>query len=393
MTILRHLIKLIWNKKRTHALLLVELVATFLVLFAVMSLLVYKVGNYISPIGYQYDNRWVVSMNWATTPDSIAAPVRQRIKQRVLAYPEVEAVSFSSGNAPFSNGTSNGTQKINGKSVDSYNFWVDEDFARTLDISLLEGRWFTKADDVQSEVLPVIITQTFKEKVYGDEPVVGKIMVSDEDSKDKKRIIGVIGNYKRGGEYEENSPGLFYKIRKDDWQNALILHVRPGTDARFEARMMTELGRIAKGWSFSLNYMTDQRAEKHSQETISTATFIILITFLLINVALGLFGVLNVSISRRRGEIGLRRALGATERSISWQFVGEMWVLATFALLLGLLLAGQFPLLNVFDLDAGVYLTAMAVAVVIIYLLVTLCAVFPSRQAAMVQPAVALHEE
>ncbi|MDB5239453.1 MAG: macrolide transporter permease [Spirosoma sp.] len=70
-----------------------------------------------------------------------------------------------------------------------------------------------------------------------------------------------------------------------------------------------------------------------------------------------------------------------------------MWVLATFALVLGLLLAGQFPLMNVFDLDTGVYLMAMAASVLIIYLLVTLCAVFPSRQAATVQPAVALHEE
>jgi putative ABC transport system permease protein len=52
-------------------------------------------------------------------------------------------------------------------------------------------------------------------------------------------------------------------------------------------------------------------------------------SFLLINVALGLFGILNVSIAKRRSEIGLRRALGATGRGISRQFVGEMWVLTT----------------------------------------------------------------
>jgi putative ABC transport system permease protein len=53
----------------------------------------------------------------------------------------------------------------------------------------------------------------------------------------------------------------------------------------------------------------------------------------------------------------------------------------------------QFPLLNVFDLQAGVYLTAMGIAALIIYLIVTLCALFPSRQAALIQPATALHEE
>lgn len=387
----RHLFTLIWNKKRSNALLLVELLASFLVLFGVTSLIVYNVSNYREPIGFQYKDRWVVNADWGQTPDSLVTPVWQQLKQRIGTYPEVLAVSSSSGNTPFANGTSNGIPTYNGVKVYTYNFWTDEDFARTMEMPLLEGRWFDKSD-MAAAVTPVVVTRKFREQVFGDQPAVGKLLVG-EDQKDKKRIIGVVDNYKRSGEFEKVEAGMFHRAHPGDWQNALAIHVRPGTDAQFEAKLMKDLGQIAKGWNLELNYMADQRDNQHNVSLVPMIIFLVVSTFLLVNVALGLFGVLNVSITRRRGEIGLRRALGATEGSISRQFVGEIWVLATFALLLGLLLAGHFPLMHVFDLEARVYLIAMLLSVIVIYLIVTICALYPSRQAATIQPAVALHEE
>jgi putative ABC transport system permease protein len=49
--------------------------------------------------------------------------------------------------------------------------------------------------------------------------------------------------------------------------------------------------------------------------------------------------------------------------------------------------------LNVFDLPASVYLIAMLLAVVFIYLLVLVCSLYPGKQASAILPAVALHEE
>ena len=115
--------------------------------------------------------------------------------------------------------------------------------------------------------------------------------------------------------------------------------------------------------------------------------------FLIFNVALGLFGVLFQTISRRKGEIGLRRAVCATRSNILWQFVDESIVIATVALILGFFFAVQFPLLHVFDVESSIYLLGMVFAVISIFLLVILCALLPSRQAASILPAAALHEE
>ena len=115
--------------------------------------------------------------------------------------------------------------------------------------------------------------------------------------------------------------------------------------------------------------------------------------FLIINVALGLFGVLWYNINKRRGEIGLRMAVGATRDSVSRQLVYEALILATFSLIIGSFFAIQFPLLNVFDLPAIVYIIALILAILFIYLLVFICSLSPGKQAAGVYPAIALHED
>jgi putative ABC transport system permease protein len=106
-----------------------------------------------------------------------------------------------------------------------------------------------------------------------------------------------------------------------------------------------------------------------------------------------LFGVLWYNINNRRGEIGLRRAVGANGALVSGQLVAEALILATFSLFVGSFFAVQFPLLNVFDLPASVYLIALILAILFIYVLVLVCSLYPGKQAAAILPAVALHEE
>jgi putative ABC transport system permease protein len=60
---------------------------------------------------------------------------------------------------------------------------------------------------------------------------------------------------------------------------------------------------------------------------------------------------------------------------------------------LGLLVAVQFPLLGAFEERTSVYLTAIVLAAGALYLLATVCALYPSQLAAGIRPAVALREE
>lgn len=386
---IRHLIKLSWNKKKAHALLIVEVWASFMVLFGLATLIIYNVRNYSEPLGFSYENVWAINLSNNQDTTEIAQKAKM-ISQRLKAYPEVESVSRMSDNFPFSS-SYNGRVVGHGKTTMQVGFYVtDEQFARTLTIPLAAGRWYRNTDSV-GKSKPVILNQKAVESLFGDENPLGKALGSEGSA---WQVAGVINAFKGKGEFTEEGPVMVELLNENDpWNKTMLIRVKPGTDAVFEAKVVRDITSMVKGWSMEVSYLSEARKNLHNQTLVPIIIFLIICSFLLINVALGLFGVLNVSIARRRGEIGLRRALGATEGAISEQFVVEIWVLATFALVLGLLLAGQFPLLNVFDLDSDVYLLAMLVSVIIIYLLVTLCALYPSRQAATIQPAVALHEE
>ncbi len=389
---IRHLIKLIWNKKKAHSLLIVEIWASFLVLFGLCTLVVYNVRNYAEPLGFSYENVWAI--NLSNNQDTVnVAEKTQQILQRIKAYQEVESASLLSSELyPFSNSNNGFSTTYKNRTIGVNYLATDENFAKTMSINLVAGQWYNRADG-GGKYTPVVINLKAQEALFENENPVGKVL-TDYEKKARWIITGVVDTYKDKGEFMQNKPTLFEMTDpKNGWNKTLVMKVQPGTDAVFEASMLKDITTIVKDWNVQIVYLDAARQSKINQTLVPTIIFLIICGFLLINVALGLFGVLNVSIAKRRGEIGLRRALGATESSISWQFIGEMWVLATFALILGLVLAGQFPLLNVFDLDAGTYLVAMLISVIVIYLLVTLCALFPSRQAATVQPAVALHEE
>lgn len=384
---IRHLFKLIWNKKKSHALLLVEIWASFLVLFGLTSLIVYNVRNYTQPLGFEYKNGWAIGLS--NNQDTVdVAEKTQRILERLKTYPAVEAGSRMSNNFPFSGSQMNNGISYNKKNVLVDFYVADDHFAKTLAIPVVTGRWYINADSV-GKYSPVVINQKAKEAWFGDhENPLGKIL------DDRYKVVGVVNTFKARGEFMADSPALFEQLdAKSPWNSLLLIRVKPGTDALFEAKIVKEITAMVPGWSVEVDHLTDSRKNKHNLTLVPVIIFLIVSGFLLINVALGLFGVLNLSIAKRRGEIGLRRALGATGNGISRQFIGEIWVLATFGLLIGLLFAAQFPLLNVFDLEAGIYLTAIVLSILIIYGIVTICALFPSRQAAYIQPAVALHEE
>src|SRR6201992_3889491 len=105
--------------------------------------------------------------------------------------------------------------------------------------------------------------------------------------------------------------------------------------------------------------MRDKRTTLNYFTLVPMIALLIVACFLVINVALGLFGVLWYNINKRRGEIGLRRAIGASGQSVSSQLVSESLILATLSLILGAFFAVQFPLLNVFNLQASIYIIAM----------------------------------
>lgn len=398
---IRHLFTLIWNRKKQNFLMITEIFFSFLVLFGVLSLAFYYLHNYRKPLGFNYDNVWVMTMRWNQEKPIEVKAIQGRLKQQLKSNPEVEGVALASANVPYTMQTMNGDFSNNSRSVNTAFFQVDQDFAALMRLKITDGHWFTNQEQ-NSPYSNIVITQSLRDELFQGEPVIGKIVAgySGDSKNPKTRIIGVVEAYKQKGEYAEDKPGFFeyqYVENAADTTgipfNTLLIRVKPGVTSAFEEKLMKQANQVARGWTLEIKSMDEMRASHNKVSLIPLIIFSVVCGFLIINVALGLFGVLWYNINRRISEIGLRRAIGAASGQVYRQFIGEVLVLATFGVVLGIFIAVQFPLLQVFAVQTSVYLTAMGAAVVVIYALAAGCAAYPSRQAAKIAPATALHEE
>lgn len=392
---IKHLWKLIWNKKKQNFLLMSEMLVSFVVLFAVFTLVVYYYQNYRKPLGFSYENVWVVSFTNSPkqTPADSMAQFHEILKQSMKSMPQVKAVSFTNSNVPFAMSTEMNDLTY-GKVKTMGNFHhAEAEYAGVLGLSVLQGRWFTPADRA-GKLKPVVISQTMKEKLFGNDHAVGAELTIGEGP-EKVKVVGVVADSKEQGDYQAVEPA-FYQLMDTaahGWVNSMLVKVSPDADAAFEGRLYKLLANSFKDSNVEIDYLSKKRVSKNNITLVPMLILLVVAAFLIINVALGLFGVLWYNINKRKGEIGLRRAVGASAGAISRQLLGEALVLSTISLLVGCFFAIQFPLLHVFDLPASVYLAAMVLAIVFIYALVLLCAWYPGKQAADIYPAVALHED
>ncbi|MEO5591033.1 MAG: FtsX-like permease family protein [Chitinophagaceae bacterium] len=398
----KHLFKMIWNKKKQNALLISEMLISFMVLFAVFTLLVFDYQNYQKPMGFEYENVWVVNYSNPVNirnADSLKL-FYETLKQTVKALPQVKEISYSSNNFPFSNSTSQSGFTYGKIHIDHINWYhAGDSYMDVLNVNLNEGRWFSK-EDIVSKNRPVVINAALKEMIFGNESAIGKLIGSDwrdpsVKDKDKMRVIGVVRDMKMKGDYANPGVAVYNRVDTGEyrWLNSMLVSVTPGAGAAFEEKLYKTLANAMSNSNIEIEHLADKRVKANYFSVVPIIVMLIVAGFLVCNVALGLFGVLWYNINKRRGEIGLRRAVGASGKSVTWQLIGEAMVVATFSLIVGSFFAIQFPLLNVFDLSSNTYFIALALSIVFIYLLVLVCALYPGRQAAGIYPAVALHED
>ena len=137
-----HLFKLIWNKKKQNFLLITEMFVSFLVVFAVFTLLVYNYKNYKAPMGIDYKDVWLVNYTPPENinrPDSVAMYI-DNLKRLLRSMPQIKEVSFTSNNVPFSFNTSNSNVTYNKHETMSNMYGAEDTYAKVLDMKMLQGR-------------------------------------------------------------------------------------------------------------------------------------------------------------------------------------------------------------------------------------------------------------
>ena len=390
---IRHLCKLVWNRKRANALTAFQIFISFLIVFITASLAVDKANSYRQPLGFSYENRWVVEFREDRTrpaPSETKAPSRRHIYQALEEFDWVESVGVANNGAiPYSN-TRLGAFSKEGKMVGFGE--VSDEFHEVSDLDLVSGRWFSE-EDAALDWEPLVITQPLSEALFGREDPIGQQVEEWGGDDGDGRVVGVVSAYRRRGEFSEDNFFILARLEYDDHHTRFLVKVRPDTPLAAQEQIFKRLKAMAPWYIVDITTLEEDRTSSFKLTLTYLFAAGVVSVLVLGMVALSLSGVLWQRTTLRTEEIGLRRALGGSAASIYAQLTGEMLVVASIGVIAGLLLVLQLPLLELLDYTSGTYALSLAFAALVIYGLVIVCSLYPGRLACRIRPVEALHHE
>ncbi|MEM7588094.1 MAG: ABC transporter permease [Acidobacteriota bacterium] len=401
----RHMLRIVWNRKASNALIILEILVSFLVIFAVATAAITTWRNYHRPLGYTWEDVWHVSLRTGASKlegERLTAAnqtVARLLRELETLEPVQRAAAAHFPPYTQSSSTRNWTTSDNGL-MRTEIIRASPEVFEVLGIPLVAGRGFEAADAALAWQ-PVVVNRSFVRDHFGvsAQEAVGQALDfgGDDNGRPEKRVVGVIDDYRKGGELAVPNNMMFEPAWLEEEQRPmtqLAIKLAPGTTAAFEEELLKRLQAVAPEWSFNVRALASKRATYLRLRLAPLVAAGTVATFLILMVGLGLVGVLWQNVTQRTLEVGLRRAKGATRPNIHWQILGEMLMIASLGLVLGALVIVQVPLMGWFRfLDVATYGFAFSISAVAIYALAAICGLYPSWLAARIQPAEALHYE
>jgi putative ABC transport system permease protein len=396
---IKQLIKLIWNRRRSNAFILLEILAAFLVLSGVATFGLHYWHRFRQPLGFSYENVWSInayeegveygSMDRVETLHKILGALKDFKEVRAIGQAEYNFYTVGSNRFRF---------HYQGRYLNCLSMRISDGCKDVLKPDLIQGRWFEKSDDNRKHP-PVIINKRFADALFGRENPLGKLLETvsaDNEVIEALTVVGVVSEFRLYGEYDELRPFVLARTTLQNPDNMpyspLLIRIDPSAAASLKARMLAEFQLLAPIWTFRITSVAMIRNEKLIEGFAGFFTLGLVAFFLMVMVALGLTGVLWQNVTRRTREIGLRRAAGAPVMRIFQQIAGEMIVITTTAVILGMIFVLHFLLLDIAAYFRGQpYIWGMTIAAAIIYFLTLICTLYPGYLAIRIHPAEALH--
>jgi predicted permease len=324
----------------------------------------------------------------------------ERVEDEVLALPGADGIAGSS--VPLLTGSSSGTNVrvegfVRGPDTDANTRVnaVGPGFFHVFGIPLLAGRDFTRADRLGAPQV-AIVNEAFARKFgLGRNPVGKRLGVGDDLAGPLDvEIVGVARDAGYSDVKGGAPPLLFTPYRQDSTIGALAFYVRAkGAPERVLRGVPGAVARVDRTLPvLMLKTMAQQARENvYLDRMLGTlaAGFAGLATLL---AAVGLYGVLSYTVAQRTREIGVRMALGASERTVRGlvlRQVGRMVLAGGVVGVVAALALGRAARSLLFGLQ-GHDPTAVAAAAAVLGAVALAAGWVPAWRAARVNPTAAL---
>ena len=261
-------------------------------------------------------------------------------------------------------------------------------------IPVLRGRALAQRDH-GSTTLVAVVNRVFVDRFFGDlEPIGRRIRFGR--SGDWMEVVGVVGQVRHRGLDAEPRAELYVPTGGLEYGTMTIVARTPGDPLALAEPFKQAVWAVDPAQPISeMKTVTELVAGSLAQRRFNTALFLIFAALALALSAIGIYGVIAYTVSRRTREIGIRMALGARYGDVVREVVGGGVKLAAIGVAIGLLGAAlvtralQSMLYGVSSVDPITFL----VVPVGLLLVAALACLVPARRATRVDPMVALRSE
>jgi hypothetical protein len=287
--------------------------------------------------------------------------------------------------------------------------WIGPNYLETLRIPLLMGRTVTW-EEIHARAPVALLSETLAREVFGSpEEALGKYVAARPDPPLWKEVIGIVADVREDG-LDQTYPALVYwpHVTMGFWEGNAADQVQVWRGAGIAVRS-TRVGTPGlledvqdAIWEISPNLplmgvrtLPDLMAASTARTSFAMILLGIAGAVALILGLVGVYGVISYAVSQRRGELGMRMALGAQAGQVKAMVLRQGFVLAVVGVTLGLALAfGVTRLMStlLFGVEATDPVTYASVAVGLLGVAL-LASYLPARRAAKVDPMTALRVE
>jgi putative ABC transport system permease protein len=280
-----------------------------------------------------------------------------------------------------------------GENVIAFFRSVDPGYFRALQVRLVRGRFFTEQDPASAPV--AIVNEAMARRFWPNQDPVGKRFAPGR-SVTWLSIVGVVSDVKSMS--LADPPDLeYYLPYKMSPAPAMTLVVRTTLDApRLSAVLRATIRELDRELPVSEVATLSERIARSTSARLFSVTLLgVFAGLALLLAAVGIYGIVAHSVTRRTHEIGVRMSLGAHPKKIAGMVLGRTLMLGGAGVAIG---AGgslaltrllRTMLYGVSATDPTVFVAASVVLLVV----ASLAAYIPARRAARVDPLVALRHE
>ncbi len=317
-----------------------------------------------------------------------------RLLRRLQALPNVDSAAIASSvpldihGLPLRGFSVEGRPRDENKPDRALSNLVTPGYFRTMGIPIVAGQDFADLADTAAPPQAIVNQEFVRRFANGVEPLGRRIQ-----TRGNTYVIAGVARDSVSESFGEPPTPVVYLSYRDRPSIAGEIHVR--TRAGAETLLAPEVQRIVRDLDPALPVYDVRTLSDHIEKNlflrrIPARMFVVLGPLLLLLAAIGIYAVVDFTVSRRTTEIGVRLALGATTERVMRQIVAESLFVVACGALAGWAIAF---IVDLHLLRGAIYLSIFVGVPALLMAVAAVACWVPARRATLVDPLTALRTE